>query len=129
MYNFLFALLIFLLASCQSRRAEEPICQSQLVTFADDDISVLFAKIQTPLTKEDVHRLDRYYPKTLEKIYKNRPLESLDVINMTRAGVSDPVILEIIKKTGSSFRLTGRDLKRLSQAGVSKRVITWMKEN
>ncbi|MBS0629540.1 MAG: hypothetical protein JSS30_04865 [Verrucomicrobia bacterium] len=116
--------LLLLLLSCQSRPIEEPLAHNQLIASTDDKI--LVAQIVTPLTKDDVHRLDRHYPKTLQKIYKNRPLTAHDIINMTRAGVSDGVIIEIIGKSQSLFFLTPSDTLELSQAGVSKRVITVM---
>lgn len=122
--TFLFLLLLF---GCRTGAVNEPICQSQLVAFGDDDLSVLFVKNNSPLTREDVHRLDRHYPKTLKKINRNEPLQPQDIIHLTRAGVADPVILEIMKATESTFTLTAAEEQRLKQAGVSNKVIMAMK--
>lgn len=120
--------LLLILFSCQARVPEEPIAHNQLVASMDDDLKILIAQIETPLTKEDVYRLDRHYPKTLEKIYKNQRLQAQDIINLTRAGVADGVIIEIIEKSESLFFLTPHDVQELTQAGVSKKVISVMQK-
>lgn len=74
-------------------------------------------------------RLERHYPKTLEKLDNQRPLRMIDVINLTRAGFSDREIIHEIHATRSSFYLTPDDEQTLEQAGVSKRVIDEMKDS
>lgn len=78
------------------------------------------------LTDEDMHRLRRHYPNTLERICHHDPLLLQDIINLTRAGVSDDVIIHEIHVTRSSFYLTPENEKTLQQAGISKRVIDEM---
>lgn len=112
---------------CQHKGTEETALLEQRSLVASNEIeNLLIAQIDTPLTKEDQHRLDRQYPKTLEKIYKNQRLQSRDIIHLTRSGVADTVIIEIIEETHSQFFLTPDDELVLSQAGVSKKVISAM---
>ena len=80
------------------------------------------------LTKEDKSRLERHYPKTLEKIEKHHRLNLQDIKNLTRIGASDDVIIYEISSTRSFFFLTPDDEEELQQAGVSNRVIDAMKD-
>lgn len=82
--------------------------------------------LQHKLTDDDLQRLHRFYPKTLERIREYRPLYMQDIINMTRAGVSDDVIIHEMRVTRSSFYLTPQNEQTLEQAGVSRRVINEM---
>ncbi len=81
-----------------------------------------------PLTREDVDRLYRFYPKTLERIQGLERLSVQDIKNMTRAGLDDEVIKYEISVTRSKFYLTPSDEETLAQAGVSNRVIRAMKD-
>lgn len=116
-----------LLFGCQHKNDEQTALLEQRSLIASNEMeNLLVAQIDTPLTKEDQHRLDRQYPNTLEKIYKNQRLQSRDIIHLTRSGVADTVIIEIIEETHSQFFLTPDDELMLSQAGVSKKVISVM---
>lgn len=116
-----------LLLGCQHKSNEQTALVEQRSLIASNEIeNLLVAQIDTPLTREDQHRLDRQYPNTLEKIYKNQKLQSRDIIHLTRSGVADSVIIEIIEETHSQFFLTPEDEQTLSQAGVSKKVISVM---
>ncbi len=86
-----------------------------------------FIASDTSLTREDYDRLDRHYPKTLEKLHNSKTLTSQDIINMTRAGLADEVIVYEITHTRSHFYLTPDDERHLEQSGVSRRVIMSMK--
>lgn len=46
-----------------------------------------------------------------------------DVISMSKAGVSDSLIISMINVTGSWFDITTKDVIRLKNAGVSDKVI------
>jgi len=48
------------------------------------------------------------------------------VIRLSRAGISDDVIIEELRKSNSRFQLTSNDIIRLKNAGVSQRVIQAM---
>lgn len=122
--TFLCCVIIF--ASCSHQKTElASITQSDRLIASNE--LILIADIH-PLTKEDVDRLYRFYPKTLEKIQKNEKLHIQDIKNMTRAGLADDVIIYEIQYTRSQFYLTPGDEKELSQAGVSKAVISAMKD-
>jgi hypothetical protein len=49
-----------------------------------------------------------------------------DVVDLTRKGHDDQVIINQIRATGSTFQLTASDLDHLKNEGVSSRVITEM---
>ena len=99
---------------------------SSLIVSAEDQ--GIYATFSHKLTPNDLHRLDRHYPKTLEKLEKYQHLNVQDIKNMTRAGVADDVIIYEVRATRSSFFLTPEDERDLEQAGVSRKVIIALKE-
>lgn len=126
--KYLLFLLVPLLCACNRNGGKETASllhtQSML---ASNDPNILLTSLSHLLTPEDRDRLYRYYPKTLDRIEQYKKLSSQDIINMTKAGVEDDVILHLIRATRSTFFLTPDDEKQLSQAGVSRRVIVEMK--
>lgn len=120
MYRFL---VLIILIGCSTKVPE----LDNLVA-STDQIYVPVMQIISPLTRDDMQRLDRFYPATLEKIAKNERLDAQDIIHMTRAGVSDPAIIEIIDRTSSLFYLSQINEQELRQAGVSKKVISVMQK-
>ena len=54
------------------------------------------------------------------------PLQIPDVVRLTQQGVSDAVIINQIRTTGSVYRLTADDLTYLQQNAVSSAVVTEM---
>ena len=83
-------------------------------------------EVSETLDTDDRDRLHRFYPITLDKIEKNRSLAIQDIKNLTRAGVSDEVIIYEIAATKSTFYLTLSDKTELEQAGAPKKVIQHM---
>jgi len=120
MYRFL---ILIVLAACSAK-----VCELDNLVASTDPIYVPVMQIISPLTKDDMQRLDRFYPATLEKIAKNERLDAQDIIHMTRAGVADPAIIEIIDRTSSLFYLSQINEQELRQAGVSKKVISVMQK-
>ena len=53
-------------------------------------------------------------------------LTSNDIVKMSKAGVSDDVIIQTVQSTGSNFRLTAQDVEALKRSGVSDRVVVAM---
>lgn len=53
-------------------------------------------------------------------------LTSGDIVRMSKAGISDDVIIQTIQSTGSSFQLAAQDLESLKRDGVSDRVVAAM---
>lgn len=54
------------------------------------------------------------------------PTTQADIINMSKEGVSDEVIIRIIQNSRTVYRLTADDVVRLRNAGVSSAVINYM---
>ena len=54
------------------------------------------------------------------------PLTSHDIINMSKAGINDSVIVTMISTSGSRFTLNADSVIALSHAGVSHYVINAM---
>lgn len=126
------AIPVFLFAifcGCQSEShfaASQSESSSFLIAATQD--TFLQTALSHQLTPADVDRLERSYPLTLEKIQKYRNLNMQDIINLTKAGVADDVIIHEIRATRSTFFLTPADEQELSQTGVSRKVIRSMKD-
>jgi hypothetical protein len=56
------------------------------------------------------------------------PLSIQDVVNMSKGGVSDQVIVTQMRSSGSVFQLSADDVVRLRQEGVSDPVVNAMME-
>lgn len=80
------------------------------------------------LDVDERYRLNQNYPLTLNKIQRGKVLQLEDVVNMTKAGVSDDAIIAEIKATQSAFYLTEEDIEELRHEGVSEKVISYMGE-
>lgn len=89
-------------------------------------VGPISSSLKHKLTKYDIKRLKNHFPMTLYRIYNYQNLLLEDVINMTRSGVSDDVILHEIRVTRSLFYLTLLNEKTLEQSGVSRRIINEM---
>jgi len=70
--------------------------------------------------------LQQQHPETLERWDGGQPLSPADVVNLTRARVSDNVIISQIRNTRTTYRLSAQDIIYLQQNGVSTRVIDFM---
>lgn len=125
--SFIFITVIGLsLMGCGSNYTTATLTSDNLIASSNQDfIKVAFTHKLTP---NDLQRLKRNYPKTLEKIEKYQNLTIQDVINLTKAGVADDVISYEIRVTRSAFFLTPEDERELQQAGVSRKVIRAMKD-
>lgn len=128
--NFLFLIIaIVALSGCNRNRTETAaslISSENLIASSNQDF--ILAALSHKLTPNDRHRLQRYYPRTLEKLKNYQNLTPQDVVNMTKAGISDDVIIYEMGATRSSFFLTPEDEVELQQAGVSRKVIRAMKD-
>lgn len=54
------------------------------------------------------------------------PMTKSDIIELSKAGVSDDVIISQIRATQSTFILSNEEIIELKQAGVSEKVIDYM---
>lgn len=84
------------------------------------------AIIGAALDSSDRSALEKESPRTLHKIDKGEPLTVTDVKKMSRAGLSDDVIISQIDATHSTFYLSTADIVDLKKSGVSQRVINHM---
>ena len=65
-------------------------------------------------------------PQTLQRIEQGQPLGLADIKALSRAGVSDEVIMSQIRNSRSAYRLTTAEIIDLKESGVSQRVIDYM---
>ncbi len=84
------------------------------------------AIIGAALDASDREALDRESPRTTRKIDRGEPLSTTDIKKMTKAGLSDDVIISQIDATQSVYHLSSADIIDLKKAGVSQRVINHM---
>jgi len=78
------------------------------------------------LDDSDRDSMQRESPRTLKKIDNGEQLSTDDVKKMTKAGLSDNVIVDQIHSTHSVFYLSTADIIDLKNAGVSQKVIDAM---
>ncbi len=84
------------------------------------------ALVGAVLDAEDRKALDRESPRTTRKIDRGEQLSTTDVKKMSKAGLSDDVIIHQIDATHSVFHLSSADIIDLKKAGVSQRIINHM---
>ena len=84
------------------------------------------AKAVTSLDASDRSSLEKQSPRIVKKIDNGEPLSTDDIKKMSRAGLSDEVIMKQIHDTKSIFYLSSADIVDLKKSGVSQRVINFM---
>ncbi len=128
--------ILILASGCQTRAQSElkPEVATTIVVRKSDTMLASIQPNEIPtmtinhrITKNDRTRLQRSYPKTLERLDNHKPLSVQDIKNLTRSGVTDDAIIYEIDSTRSSFFLMPSDEIELEQAGVSKKVVEKMK--
>jgi hypothetical protein len=65
-------------------------------------------------------------PAIYDKMVHDDPLSINDIISLSRARVSDGIIVRYIRDHGTVYALNGQDMDRLRQAGVSPSVVDFM---
>jgi outer membrane lipoprotein SlyB len=70
--------------------------------------------------------LARQSPETLQRMDAGQPLGLADIKALSRAGISDEVIISQIRNSRTAYRLTTVEIIDLKNAGVSQRVIDFM---
>jgi len=53
----------------------------------------------------------------------------VDIVKMVKSGLSEPIVLEQLKRSGEAYQLTSNDLVYLKYAGVPESIITFMVTN
>lgn len=71
-------------------------------------------------------RVERESPQTLQRFDQGQPLGLADVKALSRAGVSDEVIMSQIRNSRVVYRLSTAEIIDLKDSGVSQRVIDFM---
>lgn len=84
------------------------------------------AIIGASLESSDRDSLQQQSPRTLNKIDNKEQLSVDDIKKMSKAGLSDNVIISQIQATNSVFYLSTADIIDLKNAGVSQRIIDYM---
>lgn len=75
-------------------------------------------------TQQD--RLQQDSPQTYERVAQGQPLAIADIKALSRADVSDEIIISQIRNTNSVYHLSTSEIIELRDAGVSDRVIDHM---
>ncbi|MES2273389.1 MAG: glycine zipper domain-containing protein [Chlamydiota bacterium] len=78
------------------------------------------------LDEQDRKVMERSSPRTVDRMDRGEPLTINDVIKLSQGGVSDDTIIEYMGDTNSTYHLSQAQIRRLNDAGVSKRVIETM---
>jgi hypothetical protein len=78
------------------------------------------------MDREHRAALARQSPETLQRMDAGQPLGLADIKALSRAGISDEVIISQIRNSRTAYRLTTAEIIDLKNAGVSQRVIDFM---
>lgn len=71
-------------------------------------------------------RIREENPQTLNRIDQGQPLTLADIKALSKAGMSEEVILSQIRNSRTVYRLSANEIIELHDAGVSNRVIDFM---
>jgi outer membrane lipoprotein SlyB len=85
--------------------------------------------IGAALDEKEQRTLKEESPQTYRRVDDGQQLSVNDVINLSNAGISDKKIIELLQKTDSHFHLNSYQIDRLHDAGVSEKVIDYMKHS
>jgi outer membrane lipoprotein SlyB len=75
------------------------------------------------------HEHRTYVTAPQQRVVTRRPVTTAEVINMTRSGVSDTVIVAHIQSNGVAMRPDVNDVILMNQEGVSDYVVTTMQQS
>lgn len=78
------------------------------------------------MDQEQAAQLRRQSPQTLRRVEQGQPLAVADVEALSRAGVSDDLIISQIRNSRTVYHLTTADIIALKNDGVSDKVIDFM---
>lgn len=71
-------------------------------------------------------RLQQQAPTTMQRVQQGQPLAIADIKALTKAGISDEIILSQIRASRTVYRLSTAEIIELKDAGVSNKVIDFM---
>lgn len=113
-------------ASCESRTENRAVAGTTfkaLIAKNEQEASVF---LTSALDDTDRRSMEQQSPRTLKKIDRGEQLSVDDIKKMSKAGLSDNVIIGQIQSTKSVFYLSTADIIDLKNSGVSQRVIDYM---
>ena len=76
--------------------------------------------------QDQAARLRAQAPQTYARVEQGQPLSLADVKALSRAGISDDVIISQVKNSRAVFRLSAADIIDLRDAGVTDKVVNYM---
>ena len=82
--------------------------------------------IGNSMDQQQRERVVRESPETMQRVEQGQPLGLADIKALTKAGVSDDVILSQIRNSHVVYRLSTAEIIDLKDSGVSQRVIDFM---
>jgi len=82
--------------------------------------------IGNAMDQQQRETLSRTSPQTLQRVEQGAPLGLADVKALSKAGLSDEVIISQIRSSRTAYRLTTAEIIDLKDAGVSQRVIDFL---
>lgn len=82
--------------------------------------------IGASLDAQEQRRLQQQSSQTYRRVDQGVQLTVNDVINLTKANVSDHKIIQLLQKTNSQFSLSSYEVQQLQEGGVSHQVINYM---
>jgi outer membrane lipoprotein SlyB len=84
------------------------------------------AIIGSAIQQSQRERIQEQNPQTLVRVDRGQPLTLADVKALTKAGVSDEVIISQSRTSRTVYRLAANEIIELHDAGVSNKVIDFM---
>jgi len=78
------------------------------------------------MDQEAAARLRAQAPQTYQRVDQGQPLAVADIKALSKAGVSDEVIISQIRNSRTVYRLSAAEIIELNEAGVSQKVIDYM---
>lgn len=80
------------------------------------------------LDSQDRKIMEQSSPRTVDRMDRGEPLTINDVIKLSQAGVDDDTIINYIQDHETMYNLTQSQVRRMQDAGVSQRVINYMRK-
>ncbi len=78
------------------------------------------------MDQEQEARLRAQAPQTLQRVEQGEPLTVDDVKSLSKAGISDDLIISQIRNSRTVYQLSSTDIIDLKKAGISDKVIEFM---
>lgn len=129
------AILAFLLTGCASKAGTgSEAAATSVASSIDSEVAMVGTTVNIPnngiigyaLDEQDRKIIEKTSPRTVERMDRNEPLTTTDIIRLSQGGVNDETILKYIHETNTTYNLSTNQVRRLQQGGVSQRIINYM---